>query len=403
VTQLLRLWRPATTLMLAALAVLLAVALVPLSLAARQNPLDTGGVNVVIAVSFAAVGVVVAWHRPRNPIGWLMLILAAGFVLYIDAGLYNVLNYRLGHRYPLAPVVLLLYHAGSEPDFALVPLAIFLFPDGRLPTSPRWRRVVAGFLALAVIDVIVQAQMVVYALGHHRTQVEASGQLVLSNGRGAYGAFGGLMALLFFAFWIVAVGYQVMTWRRAAGERRQQLSWLMAGGAAALISFLAAIAADLLPRDVRGAVGTVLVIGIAALPAGMGVAILKYRLYEINRIISRTLAYAVVTGLLVGLYAGLVLLATRVLSVSSPVAVAGSTLAAAALFNPVRRRVQLRVDRRFNRAKYHADQIVAAFATRLTGTVDLDSVRTDLVGVVHEALQPAYVSLWTNDRRENLR
>jgi hypothetical protein len=399
VSRLLRLWRPATTLTLAALTTLLAVALVPLSLAARQSPLDAGGVNVVIAVSFAAVGVVVAWHRPRNPIGWLMLILAAGFVFYIDAGLYNVLNYRLGHRFPLAPVVLLLYHAESEPDFALVPLTIFLFPDGRLPTSRRWRQVVAGFMTLAVIDVIVQSQMVVYGITHHRAQVAPSGQLLLSNGRNAYGLIGGLMALLFFAFWFVAVGYQVLSWRRAAGERRQQLSWLMAGGAAALISFLAAIAADLLPRDVRGAVGAVLVIGIAALPVGMGVAILKYRLYEINRIISRTLAYAIVTGLLVGLYAGLVLLATRVLSVSSPVAVAGATLAAAALFNPVRRRVQLRVDRRFNRAKYDADQIVAAFATRLTSTVDLDSIRSDLVGVVHAALEPAYVSLWTTDRR----
>jgi hypothetical protein len=398
VTRLLRLWRPAITLALAGLTVLLTAALVPLSLAARQNPLASGGVNVVIAVSFAAVGVVVAWHRPRNPIGWLMLVLAAGFVFYIDAGLYNVLNYRLGHRLPFAPVALLLYHAESEPDFALVPLTIFLFPDGRLPGSPRWRRVVVGFLTLAVTDVIVQTQMVVYALTHHRTQVDASGQLLLSNGSGAYGAFGGLAALIFFAFWIVAVGYQLMSWRRASGERRQQLSWLMAGGAAALISFLAAIAASVLPHDVRGAVGDVLGIGIAALPAGMGVAILKYRLYEINRIISRTLAYAIVTGLLVGLYAGLVLLATRVLSVSSPVAVAGATLAAAALFNPVRRRVQLRVDRRFNRAKYDADQIVAAFATRLTGTVDLNSVRSDLVRLVHESLEPAHISLWTNDR-----
>jgi hypothetical protein len=174
--------RPATAWTLAGLTVLLAVALVPLSLAARQNPLATGGVNVVLAVAFAVVGLVVALHRPRNPIGWLMLVLAAGFIFYIDSGLYNVLNYRLGHRLGLAPVVLLLYHAESEPDFVLVPLTIFLFPDGRLPPSPRWRRVVVGFLTLAVADVIVQAQMVVYALTHHRTQVDASGQLLLSNG-----------------------------------------------------------------------------------------------------------------------------------------------------------------------------------------------------------------------------
>jgi hypothetical protein len=390
--------RSATAWTLAGLTVLLAVALVPLSLAARQNPLATGGTNVVIALSFGVVGLVVAWHRPRNPIGWLMLALAAGFVFYIDAGLYDVLNYRLGHRLPLAPVVLVLYHAESEPDFALVPLTIFLFPDGRLPPSPRWRRMVIGFLTVAVADVFVQAAMVVYALTHHRTQVDASGQLLLSNGQDPYGAFDGLMGLIFFAFWALAVGYQVVSWRRASGERREQLSWLMAGGAVALISFLAAIAAGALPHSVRGAVSDVLVCGIAALPAGMGVAILKYRLYEIDRIVSRTVAYAIVTGVLVGVYAGLVLLATRVLSVSSPVAVAAATLAAAALFAPVRRRVQRVVDRRFNRVRYDGDRMVEAFAVRLQDAVDLETVRTDLASVVSQALEPAHVSVWTNER-----
>ena len=127
-------------------------------------------------------------------------------------------------------------------------------------------------------------------------------------------------------------------------------------------------------------------------------AILKYRLYDIDRIISRTLAYAIVTGLLVGVYAGLVLLATQVLSVHTPVAVAASTLAAAALFNPLRRRVQRVVDRRFNRARYDADQTVAAFAARLKDAVDLDSVRDDLAGVVHQALEPAHVSVWISQR-----
>jgi len=395
VNWLLRLRRPATAWALVGLTALLAAALVPLSLAAGQNPLATGGANVVIALSFAAVGLVVAWHRPQNPIGWLMLVLAAGFIFFIDSGLYNVLNYRLGHRLPLAPVVLLLYHAESEPDFVLVPLTIFLFPDGRL-RSPRWRRVVGGALTLAAADVIVQAQMVVYALTNHRTQVDASGQLLLSNG--AYAAFGAPVGLIFFAFWALAVGYQVVSWRRAAGERRQQLSWLMAGGAAALISFLAAIAAGALPHSVRGAIGDVLVCGIAALPVGMGVAILRYRLYEIDRIISRTLAYTIVTGLLVGVYAGLVLLATRALSVSSPVAVAASTLAAAALFTPVRRRVQQVVDHRFNRVRYDGDRMIEAFAVRLKDAVDLETVRADLAGVVCQALEPAHVSVWINER-----
>jgi hypothetical protein len=388
-----RLARPVTAWTLAGLTVLLTVALVPLSLAARQNPFAAGGVNVVIGLAFAAVGLVVALHRPRNPIGWLMLFLGAGFIFFIDGGLYNVLNYRLGHRLPLAAVVLFLYHAESEPDFALVPLTIFLFPDGRLP-SARWRQVVGGFLALAAVDVIVQAQMVAYALTHHRTQVDTSGQLLLSEGH-AYGAFALPVAVCFFAFWVLSVYYQIASWRRASGERRQQLSWLMAGGAAALISFLAALAAGALPHSVRGAVSDVLVIGIAALPAGMGVAILKYRLYEIDRIVSRTLSHAIVTGLLVGVYAGLVLLAQQVLRFSSPVAVAVSTLAAAALFAPVRRRVQNAVDRRFNRARYDGGRTVEAFAARLKDAVDLDMVRTDLTRVVSQALEPTHLTVWT--------
>ena len=140
-------------------------------------------------------------------------------------------------------------------------------------------------------------------------------------------------------------------------------------------------------------------LGFVALPVCVGIAILKYRLYDIDRIISRTLAYAIVTGVLIGLYAGLVLLATRGLSFRTPVAVAASTLTAAALFNPLRQRVQRIVDRRFNRARYDADQIVAAFAARLKGTVDLGSVRDDLAAVADQALQPVHVFVWTNERR----
>ncbi len=126
-------------------------------------------------------------------------------------------------------------------------------------------------------------------------------------------------------------------------------------------------------------------------------AILKYRLYDIDRIISRTLAYALVTGLLVGVYAGLVLLAIQVLRFSSPVAVAASTLVAAALFSPLRRRVQRTVDRRFNRARYDADTLVAAFSDRLKDAVDLTAARADLIGVTHQALEPAHVTVWLRD------
>ena len=390
--------RPVTIWALAGLALLLAVPLVPLSLAARQNPLATAGPpDIVVCLSFAVVGLVVAWYRPGNPIGWLMLVLAVSILFYIDAGFYDVIGYRSGHRLPFAPVVLFLYEI-QQPVLGLLPLVILLFPDGRLP-SPRWRWLVYGYLTVGLADVIVLAQMSVYAITAHRTQVDTSGALTVTSR--ADRVLQAPAALVFFVLWVLAVGYQVVSWRRAVGGRRQQLNWLMAGGAAALVSFLAAIAANaplLLPHSVRLAIGEVLLVGVAALPTGMGVAILRYRLYEIERIISRTLAYAIVTGLLVGVYAGLVLLATRVLSVHTPVAVAASTLAAAALFTPLRRRVQRVVDRRFNRVRYDGDRMVAAFAVRLKDAVELDMVRADLAGVVSQALEPTHVSVWINQR-----
>jgi hypothetical protein len=139
-------------------------------------------------------------------------------------------------------------------------------------------------------------------------------------------------------------------------------------------------------------------LALVCLYAAIAVAVLKYRLYDIDRVISRTLAYAIVTGVLAGVYAGLVLLATQVFRVHAPVAVAAATLAAAALFSPVRRRVQTRVDRRFNRARYDADQTVTAFAARLKDAVELDTVCGDLARVVQAALEPAHVSVWTRRR-----
>jgi hypothetical protein len=175
---------------------------------------------------------------------------------------------------------------------------------------------------------------------------------------------------------------------KSSGEERLQLKWCAAAALLLAVVFVASI-------WVNSAVVNVLEsLAFLCLWTAIAFAVLKYRLYEIDRIISRTLAYAIVTGLLVGVYAGLVLLATRVLSFHTPVAVAASTLAAAALFSPLRQRVQRMVDRRFNRARFDADQTVAAFAARLKDAVDLDSVRDDLAGVVHQALEPAHISVW---------
>jgi hypothetical protein len=217
------------------------------------------------------------------------------------------------------------------------------------------------------------------------------------------GSVEGIILLVLAVFWLVFVVSQVLSWRRADGVRRQQLKWLMSGaavcGAALAIStIVGTLGPQGPPSPAVQAATDVATIFIGALPVSIGVAILKYRLYDIDRIISRTLAYAIVTGLLAGLYAGLVLLATEVLKFHGTVAVAAATLAAAALFNPVRQRVQRVVDRRFHRARYDADQMVAAFAAHLKDTVDLDSVCDDLAGAVHRALEPAYVSVWINER-----
>ena len=185
----------------------------------------------------------------------------------------------------------------------------------------------------------------------------------------------------------MALGYQLASWRRASGDRRQQLKWLLSGTAVCAVLGIWAVATN-------SAIWEIALVGVAALPVSIGVGILRYRLYDIDRIISRTLAYALVTGLLVGVYAGLVLLATEALRLSSSVSVAAATLAAAALFNPVRRRVQRAVDRRFNRARYDADQTIAAFSVRLKDAVDMAAVQADLAGVVHDTLHPAHLSIW---------
>jgi hypothetical protein len=187
----------------------------------------------------------------------------------------------------------------------------------------------------------------------------------------------------------------------ANAELRRQLAWLDYVGVLTVLWVVVMFISALVTNDDAGWFGTLTWYGLVmtplvGIPLACAVAVLKYRLYEIDRVISRTLAYAIVTGSLVGIYAGLVLLATHVLAIKSPVAVAGSTLAVAALFSPLRHRVQRAVDRRFNRARYDAEATVAAFAARLKDAADLNSVRDDLAGVVSRALEPTHVSAWTS-------
>jgi hypothetical protein len=390
-----RLASPATALVLGGLVLVMLAALVPLGHLSRQG-LSTSGGSVFLVPVFGVVGFVVAWRRPANPLGWLMLGAASFLVLSGDAGAYAVADYRLHHGLPLAWVAVLV-QPGWSPAIALFGLTVLLFPDGRVP-SPRWRWPLWVYLAVAGAWVAGVVFISAGAIIGHNVHVASTGDLLLLDHPTGSAAWWGAVQDVFFpllgVFWLATLVGQALSYRRSSGERRQQLKWLVGGSGVAIVGGALGVPLSDSPSGVLQIVGGIGIVAVLALPVSMGVAILKYRLYDIDRILSRTLAYAIVTGLLVGVYAGLVLLATRVLSFSSPVAVAASTLAAAALFNPVRRRVQRAVDRRFNRARYDADRMVAEFAARLKDAVDLDSVRADLAGVISQTLEPAHVSVW---------
>ena len=372
---------------LGGLVALLAAALVTLAVITRQNPLTAGGDVVAIAVPFAAVGVLVARRQPGNVIGWLMISTAVWALLGADAGFYAVFDYRLGHGWPFGPVALLLNQAWL-PTIASLPLVILLFPDGRLP-SPRWRWVLWSYLGLCCAFLTTLTAQAASVILGGRIQVDSGGQLTVFDRSSGWSYYAQTPVLIaFIAFWLLFVVRQALSWRRSSGERRQQLKWLLSGGAAAIS--LGLVAGSL----TSGIVSDILTAALLALPVGIGVGILKYRLYEIDRIISRTLAYVIVTGLLVGVYAGLVLLATHELTLRTPVAVAAATLAAAALFSPLRHRVQQMVDRRFNRARYDADKIITAFAVQLQDAVDPEAARANLLAAINQALEPAHASIW---------
>ena len=382
----------------------LAVLDVPLARLAHQSLNASGGSSPFwFSVALAVVGFVVAWRRPRNPLGWLLLGGATFGALSQDASFYVVADYRLRHGGLPLGWIAVLAQPGWAAGIVMIGLAVLLFPDGR-PPSPRWRWVLWLYLAAATLYLVGVLVASVGAIAGHDIRVDASGNLMaLSHPTGSWAWWGVVEAVFLVVLvvcWAGSVAGQAASYRRSSGERRQQLKWLLAGSAIAGVGIPLAVWLSGMHGILAGlAAGIAGACGQLAIPACMGVAILRYRLFDIDRIISRTLGYAIVTGLLVGAYAGIVLLTTEVFKVHTPVAVVAATLAAAALFNPVRRRVQQVVDRRFNRARYDADQAIAAFAARLKNAVDLDSVRDDLAGVVHQALEPAHVSVWISQRR----
>ena len=397
-----RLAASAAALVLAGIVLASAIAEWPLAGLARQSVnAYGGGAPFWEFAPFAVVGVIVAWWRPRNPLGWILVGLAAALGLSEDGSFYAVADYRLRHGTLPVGWVAMFAQPGWAIAIVLIGVAVLIFPDGTLP-SPRLRWVLWLYLALGLVWMGSAYVITADAVLRHAVHVDASGNLVaLDNGASSPGWWNVLQDVVFGTLavgWLLTLAGQAASYRRSSGERRQQLKWLLGGFAACLAGVVTAVTVG----DAAGVWHVVShvaqVAAIIALPVTLGVAILKYRLYDIDRIISRTLAYAIVTGLLVGMYAGLVLLAQQVLRLHSTVAVAAATLAAAALFNPVRRRVQHVVDRRFNRTRYDADRAIGEFAARLQDAVDLDAVRGDLAGVVQAALEPSHVSVWTAPR-----
>jgi hypothetical protein len=348
----------------------------------------------LFALAVAALGLIIARRQPGNSVAWLLLALSVVMAFYEDAADYAVLDYHFHHgTLPLGPAAAVVASELWGMPFLMLPLVILLFPDGGLPS--RWRLVLRVYLALCALITAIWLAGGAWEVSTAPIVVDGKGQLV--NNPGPPGVPLVAFAILLLAvpvFWASFVVRQALSWRRATGERRAQLKWLMAGAAATVIG----LAGTVLLSSYGGLLGALdnvlLGLGLFSLPVCIVFAILKYHLYDIDRLISRTVSYTLVTGLLIGVYTGLVLLATHVLSVTSPVGVAASTLAVAALFNPLRRRVQRAVDRRFNRARYDADRTVAAFAARLKDAVDLNSIEDDLAAVVHHTLEPPHISVW---------
>ena len=362
----------------------------------------TGG-PVVESLSIAAaaapatsVGVLLAARRPRNPIGWLLLA-----ILLVGAsptGEYDILDYRMHHgTLPLGWLSVVIQECW--PLFlAFVAILLWVFPDGKLPAG-RWRRPSVVLLVVGLAIAVTASLSGVVAVAGHDVHIAPDGDLASPPASFLVPFYVATIAVSL-AAWLAWIVIQIPTYRHADGERRQQLKWLYSGAAVTLVAFVFGV--FVIPLAMGQAPGwgntpvitALVILAFGAMPASLAVAVLKYRLYELDRIISRVVSYTVITALLVGFYTGTVLLTTHVLPFKSAVTVAACTLITAALFNPLRRRVQRAVDRRFNRSRYNAEAVVAGFTARMRQTVDFDAVRDDLVGVVHEAFQPTQVSMW---------
>jgi hypothetical protein len=347
---------------------------------------------VVAVVSGATVGAVLASRKPRHPVGWLLLAVALSLTATAAAAQYLTwgLLVRPG-ALPAARWVSLYYSAIGFTAMTSIGLLLLVTPTGSLP-SPRWRWWARVMVATPVLLVVVAT----LTRGPLDPRYQALGGPFDLRGHGGLLLVANQAALAVTTLAVVvAAGSLVGRFRRAGGVERLQLQWVAL--AALVVAMAGVIVLAGLAVGVASA-GTLLSVAIglclATLPVATGAAVLRYRLYDVDRIISRTLAYGSLTVLLGLGYAGIVLGLGRLLPRSSSLAVAAATLAMAAVFQPARRHIQQAVDRRFNRARYDATRTIAAFSTRLRQQVDLTTLTAELVAVVDQTMQPTMVSLW---------
>jgi hypothetical protein len=364
--------------------------------------------NASIAVAYVAVGWLIVERRPGNPIGPILLAIGAMYAWAGPADQYlslpEVVRYdRLLARmqdpdgyaatHTVATVAALFLATLQYPITILGPLALILFPDGRLP-SPRWRWAIPAALLVLVIGtvgVVFSDRPLLLAWPTYRSPFGMPGfpsqTIVLIADRLAL-AFASVAAIALF-----------LRWRRDDPVERAQIKWVVAG----VLVLVATTMVDVFYESGRYDWETAIVglgpnIALILVVIAIGVAILRYRLYEIDRIVSRTIGWALVTGVLAVVFTGVVLMLQAGLSTvtrsGGTVAVAASTLAVFALFQPVRRRIQRTVDRRFDRARYDADRTASAFSERLRVEVDLASVTADLQVTTQAALSPTSLGIW---------
>ena len=358
---------------------------------------DDALINLGAPVVFATVAALILSRQPRNTIGWLLMVPVGLYVIgtplesYID-------HLAPSSPEPTVPLLLAVWFSNWGWLLLIFPLLHIplLFPSGR-PLTPRWRWVSMAAIVWATLFVLLvtfSRQLTTPDLAFHNP----IGVLEEDTAERLAGVWvAGLLALV-----VAFVAALFVRYRRANDTEREQIKWLLYACAIFLMVFGGGTASGAGGSNSLGDDIWSVFFGLSlmAFPAAIGVAILKYRLYDIDLIINRTLVYGALTGTLALTYSGGVATVQTVFRVftgqehQSQLAVVISTLAIAALFTPLRRRVQVFVDRRFYRRKYDARKIMEAFSTRLRDETDLDTLREDLAGVVRDTMQPAHVSLW---------